>query len=102
VNRGRRVVDEADQLQIVSSWGRTINALREEHTCIPIRNRFWGYRLSGSVSFVEQVHDYETALVRTGYNPHVVRFHLHSVAHFGVWDSMTPASVASPAFGHRQ
>jgi site-specific recombinase XerD len=38
-----------------------------------------------SVSFVERVHDYEKALVKIGYNPYVVRFHLHSVAHFGVW-----------------
>ena len=38
-----------------------------------------------SAQFVKLVDDYETALVETGYTPHVVRFHLHSVAHFGVW-----------------
>ena len=38
-----------------------------------------------SASFLELVHDYQTELVRAGYNPFVVRFHLHSVAHFGVW-----------------
>jgi hypothetical protein len=38
-----------------------------------------------SAKFVELVHDYEKALVEDGYKPHVVRFHLHSVAHFVVW-----------------
>ena len=48
-----------------------------------------------SASFVELVHDYETDLVRTGYNPHVVRFHLHSVAHFGVWLELEGAEVGT-------
>src|SRR5437870_41802 len=38
-----------------------------------------------SAKLVELVHDYEKALVEDGYNPHVVRFQLHSVAHFVVW-----------------
>jgi hypothetical protein len=38
-----------------------------------------------SAQFVDLVDDYETALVSTGYNLHVVRSHLHSAAHFGVW-----------------
>jgi len=38
-----------------------------------------------SASFLGLVGGYEAALVESGYNPHVVRFHLHSVAHFGVW-----------------
>lgn len=38
-----------------------------------------------SASFAGIVRDYETALVGTGYSSHTVRFHLHSVAHFGVW-----------------
>ncbi len=38
-----------------------------------------------SASFLGFVRSYETVLVGSGYNPHVVRFHLHSVAHFGVW-----------------
>jgi site-specific recombinase XerD len=46
-----------------------------------------------SASFVELVDDYETELVRTGYNPHVVRFHLHSVAHFGVWLELEGAEI---------
>ncbi len=28
---------------------------------------------------------YERRLVRTGYHPTVVRLHLHSIAHLGVW-----------------
>lgn len=38
-----------------------------------------------SEQFVNLVGDYETALVETGYKPHVVRIHLHAVAHFAVW-----------------
>ena len=48
-----------------------------------------------SASFVELVHNYETELVRSGYNPHVVRFHLHSVAHFGVWLELEGAEVGT-------
>lgn len=44
-----------------------------------------GLSVIRSERFVELVHDYEKALVNIGYNPYVVRFHLHSVAHFGVW-----------------
>ena len=29
--------------------------------------------------------EYERRLVRTGHNPKVVRLHLHSIAHLGVW-----------------
>jgi site-specific recombinase XerD len=38
-----------------------------------------------SASFVKLVGDYEAALLANGYSTHVVRFHLHSIAHFGVW-----------------
>ena len=38
-----------------------------------------------SATFVDRLHDYETALVGSGYKSRVVRFHLHAVAHFGVW-----------------
>jgi len=38
-----------------------------------------------SISFLESVCDYEKTLFANGYKPHVVRFHLHSVAHFGIW-----------------
>ena len=56
-----------------------------------------------SAKFVELVHDYEKALVEDGYNPHVVRFQLHSVAHFVVWferedvelETMDEGSVAA-------
>lgn len=47
----------------------------------PIR----GLSLIRSTSFLESVYDYEKTLFANGYNPHVVRFHLHSVAHFGIW-----------------
>ncbi|MPZ21148.1 MAG: hypothetical protein GEV06_25105, partial [Luteitalea sp.] len=46
-----------------------------------------------SATFVERVHDYERRLVRTGYNPYVVRLHLHSVAHFGVWLERSGAAL---------
>jgi len=48
-----------------------------------------------SASFVELVHNYETELVRSGYNPHVARFHLHSVTHFGVWLELEGAAVGT-------
>lgn len=48
-----------------------------------------------SASVVELVHDYETELVRTGYNPHVVRFHLHSVAPFGFWLQLEGAELGT-------
>jgi len=35
--------------------------------------------------FRSLVDDYEQRLLRTGYNPHAARFHLHAVAHFVVW-----------------
>ena len=38
-----------------------------------------------SANFLKLFDGYETALARSGYNPHVVRFHMHAVAHFGVW-----------------
>lgn len=38
-----------------------------------------------SQCFVALLCDYEGELVRAGYNPHVTRLHLHSVAHFGIW-----------------
>jgi len=38
-----------------------------------------------SSSFLELVHDHEGELVQSGYNHHVVRLHLHSIVHFGVW-----------------
>jgi integrase/recombinase XerD len=38
-----------------------------------------------STSFLESVCDYEKTLFANGYNSQVVRFHLHSVAHFGIW-----------------
>jgi hypothetical protein len=38
-----------------------------------------------SQRFVALLHDYEDALVQAGYNAHVRRLHLHSVAHFGIW-----------------
>ncbi len=38
-----------------------------------------------SATFVEASHDYEGELVRGGYNLYVVRLHLLSIAHFGVW-----------------
>src|SRR5713226_3814970 len=44
-----------------------------------------GLQAIRSAKFVELVYDYEKALVEDGYNPHVVRFQLHSVAHFVVW-----------------
>ena len=37
------------------------------------------------ISFLESVYDYEKMLFAIGYKPHVVRLHLHSVAHFGIW-----------------
>ena len=46
-----------------------------------------------SSSFVEALRSYETALVVSGYNPHVVRLHLHSVAHFGVWMELEGAEL---------
>jgi integrase/recombinase XerD len=48
-----------------------------------------------SASFVELVHDHERELVGTGYNAHVVRFHLHSVAHFGVWLQLEGAELGA-------
>ena len=48
-----------------------------------------------TASFVELVHDYETALAGAGYNPHMVRFHLHSVAHFGVWLELEGAELGT-------
>jgi site-specific recombinase XerD len=48
-----------------------------------------------SAQFVDLVDDYETALVSTGYNPHVVRSHLHSVAHFGVWLELEGAELGA-------
>ena len=48
-----------------------------------------------SANFVEFVHDYETVLVGTGYNPHVVRFRLHTVAHFGVWRELEGVGLAA-------
>lgn len=38
-----------------------------------------------SGKLVELVHAFEKALVENGYKPHVVRFQLHSIAHFLVW-----------------
>ena len=38
-----------------------------------------------STSFLESVYDYKKTLFANGYKTHVVRFHLHSVAHFGIW-----------------
>jgi site-specific recombinase XerD len=38
-----------------------------------------------SARFLEIIHGYEMALTASGYKPLVVRFHLHAVAHFGVW-----------------
>jgi integrase/recombinase XerD len=38
-----------------------------------------------STSFIELIYHHEKALLANGYNPYVVRFHLHSVAHFGIW-----------------
>jgi integrase/recombinase XerD len=35
--------------------------------------------------FRSLVDEYEQRLLRTGYDPHAARFHLHAVAHFGVW-----------------
>ena len=46
-----------------------------------------------SESFVAVFHGYESALVASGYNPHVVRFHLHSVAHVGVWLELKGAEL---------
>jgi site-specific recombinase XerD len=48
-----------------------------------------------SASFLELVSDYEAALVASGYNPHVVRFHLHSVAHFGIWLELKGAQLGA-------
>ncbi len=43
--------------------------------------------LSGirSAAFVALFHDYDSELVRAGYNRYAARLHLHSIAHFGVW-----------------
>lgn len=38
-----------------------------------------------SSDFQNRIDEYEQRLVRSGYNPIVVRFHLHAVVHFGVW-----------------
>ena len=38
-----------------------------------------------SQRFVALLCDYEGELVRAGYNAHVTRLHLRSVAHFGIW-----------------
>ncbi len=38
-----------------------------------------------SAVFRDVIDEYEQRLMRTGYNHKVVRFHLHSIAHFGVW-----------------
>lgn len=46
-----------------------------------------------SAKFVELVHDYEKSLVEAGYKPHVVRFQLHSVAHFVVWFELEGAEL---------
>jgi site-specific recombinase XerD len=48
-----------------------------------------------SASFVELVCDYERALLGSGYNPHVVRFHLHAVTHFGVWLELKGAGLGA-------
>ena len=44
-----------------------------------------GFSTIRSATFVELFQDYEEELVRAGYNHHVARLHLHSIAHFGVW-----------------
>ncbi len=38
-----------------------------------------------SSAFQSLVDEYEQRLLRSGYNRKVVRFHLHAVAHFGIW-----------------
>jgi hypothetical protein len=38
-----------------------------------------------SATFIGLFRDYEQALVEAGYNGQVVRLHLRSVAHFGIW-----------------
>jgi integrase/recombinase XerD len=48
-----------------------------------------------STSFVELVYNYKQALLTNGYNPHVVRFHLHSVAHFGIWLEQNGAELGA-------
>ena len=46
-----------------------------------------------SAKSVELVLDYEQALMEDGYNPHAVRFHVHSVAHFVVWFELQGAEL---------
>ena len=46
-----------------------------------------------SEQFAALLHDYEEDLVRAGYNLHVRRLHLQTLAHFGVW--LDRAGVAS-------
>lgn len=48
-----------------------------------------------STSFLDFFRGYEAELVGSGYNPHVVRFHLHSVAHFGVWLELKGAQLGA-------
>jgi len=38
-----------------------------------------------SSTFIELFRDYEQGLIQAGYNNQVVRLHLRSIAHFGVW-----------------
>ena len=44
-----------------------------------------GWAAIRSSDFQNRVDEYGQRLVRSGYNPIVVRFHLHAVVHFGVW-----------------
>ena len=43
--------------------------------------------------FRELFDEYEQRLIRSGYNDIVARFHLHSVAHFGVWIELEDRSL---------
>lgn len=38
-----------------------------------------------SERFLKSLHEFKEELARTGYNPHVTRLYLHSIAHFGIW-----------------
>ena len=47
-----------------------------------------------SARFLTLFQDYIQELVQAGYNPGVVRLHLRSVAHFGVWLELEGVTLA--------
>jgi hypothetical protein len=72
-------------LEIVSPRGHAMVAPGRKHmpVCSPIP--VLGLSAVQSRAFRILVGKYERRLVRIGYHPTVVRLHLHSIAHLGVW-----------------